>query len=270
MKYKYAKKNNFLEFRELSAEDFKEMSREDFRKMSDEYVDLDNYMTNKSWTVNRKCAETLQALDGDTNPCEILKCFNEKEVEEIIGYYKEKGWLYNEKRITPFGFASCILRLFTPNIKEWHRVVAKVLNGLFMFLSIPMLGAGLYILLGGYYHTIHQWYGIYIGLAIGLLSCMIFPELFRASACIAYGGNWLETGIRVKKFIADFYVVLDYENVENTKFSNHQIKFIEAEYHLALAGLFLLFLKTGRVDEWTLIIPAVMNALFAVCEIFSN
>lgn len=58
------------------------------------------------------------------------------------------------------------------------------------------------------------------------------------SACIAYGGDFLEGGLLVKKFIASVYMTLDYDNVENNRFSRYQIKFVELEYHIALAGIF--------------------------------
>lgn len=252
MKYKYARRNNFLEFEELD----------------DRWVRIENYMTEDSQIVPHVCYDTLLELDGEKNPCDIMNYFTEEEVEKTLTYFKEDGWLYNEKRITPLGFGSFIFRLVTPTIKEWHRVIARVWNFLLMFLSIPIFAAGLYVSIESQYHTIDHWYGIYIGCALAFLSSMFFPEFCQTSACIAYGGDFLEGGILVKKFIASVYMALDYDNVENNRFSNHQIKFVESEYHIALAGIFFLLLKTDRMDFWAMLIPAVLNVILAFYGIF--
>lgn len=245
----YVRKNHFLKFKELNKE----------------WVCLENYMTDESWEVSHECARVLRALDGETDPQEVMQSLSESEVEEIIDYYEEQGWLYDGNRITLLGLGSVLYTLFIPNVKKGHRVIARIWNRLLMLLCLPTFISGVYILMRSDYRYIDHshGYGILMGYIVGLLTGMIFHEVSHACACLGYGGHWFEAGVMFTYFMPGAYVAIDYGKVKN-RFRRAQICAAGVECNIALAGLFLLLLKTERFDTYLVIFAALTNVVIAI------
>lgn len=244
---KYARRNHFLKF----------------KKIDKERVCLKNYMTNESCEVSQECARALWKFDGATDPRNIMHSLSEKEVEAVIDYFREQGWLYEGNRITPFGLGSILFTLFIPNVKKRHRAIARIWNRLLMLFCLPIFLAGVYILRRSNYRYVDYGHGILMGFIVGLLTGIIFHEISHICACLGYDGHWFEAGVMFRHFIPGAYVIIDYEKVKN-RFCRAQICAAGVECNIALAGIFFLLLKTGWFDTSFLIYASLMNVIVAV------
>ena len=235
------------------------------KKMNKNWVHLENHITNESWNISNECARVLYALDGKTDPQKVMKNLNlnEKEMDKIIDYYEEQGWLYDGSRITLLGLGSVLFSLFIPNVKKRHRVIARIWNRLLMLLCLPIFASGVYILMRSDYRYIDHGYGFLIGYIVGIFTGMLFHEMSHACACLSYGGHWFETGVMFAYFMPGAYVAIDYKKVKS-RFRRVQICASGMECNLALAGMFLLLLKTEIFDTDFLIFASLTNLVFVV------
>lgn len=243
---KYVKKNSFLKF-----------TRKDRY-----YVHIENFITGESWNISIKYARILRALDGKTDPYEIMHKFGVTNTEETLYCFRKNGWLCNGKGLRTFGLGSIQCPLFHPKIKWYHRILARMWNGLLMVFCLPTLFAGFLTLLYGNWHRVDHGCGVLFAYFVGVLIGLVFHEFSHACACLGYGGQWFEGGIMLIYFLPGAYVIIDYKNIKN-RFKRSQVAAAGVECNIALVGIFLLLLESGIFDTKMLLAGALAN--FILC-----
>lgn len=243
----YPRKNHYLKFKPIDSD----------------WVCIENFLTGEIWEVSREVAEFLKALNGKTNPYKINEEFSEEFVDELLDDFDEEGWLYSGKRLMSGGIGTALFTLWIPDVKIWHRIVAKIWNSLLMILCLPVFIIGVTILVRGNFPYIEHGSNWGLCYLVGFIPGLMLHELSHAAACLSdVRGKVFEFGIMVRYFLPGAYVVLDTERIRN-RFKKAQIFAAGIEMNLLLAGIFLILLKLGWFDCTILIYAALVNGILA-------
>lgn len=243
----YPRKNHYLKFKPIDSD----------------WVCIENFLTGEIWEVSREIAEFLKALNGKTNPYKINEEFSEEFVDELLDDFDEEGWLYSGKRLMSGGIGTALFTLWIPDVKIWHRIVAKIWNSLLMILCLPVFIIGVSILVRGNFPYIDHGSNWGLCYLVGFIPGLMFHELSHAAACLSdVRGKVFEFGIMVRYFLPGAYVVLDTERIRN-RFKKAQIFAAGIKMNLLLAGIFLILLKLGWFDCTILVYAALVNGILA-------
>ena len=243
----YSRKNNYLKFKPIDSD----------------WVYIENFLTGEIWEVSREIAEFLKVLNGKTNPYKINEELSEEFVDELLDDFDEEGWLYSGKRLMSGGIGTALFTLWIPDVKIWHRIVAKIWNSLLMILCLPVLIIGVSILVRGNFPYVNHGFNWGLCYLVGFIPGLMLHELSHAAACLSDSrGNVFEFGVMISYFLPGDYVVLDSEKIRN-RFKKVQIFAAGIEMNLLLAGIFLILLKLGWFDCTLLIYDALVNGILA-------
>ena len=243
----YPRKNHYLKFKPIDSD----------------WVCIENFLTGEIWEVSREVAEFLKALNGKTNPYKINEEFSEEFVDELLDDFDEEGWLYSGKRLMSGGIGTALFTLWIPDVKIWHRIVAKIWNSLLMILCLPVFIIGVCILVRGNFPYVDHGSNWGLCYLVGFIPGLMLHELSHAAACLSdVRGKVFEFGIMVRYFLPGAYVVLDTERIRN-RFKKAQIFAAGIEMNLLLAGIFLILLKLGWFDCTILVYAALVNGILA-------
>ena len=243
----YPRKNHYLKFKPIDSD----------------WVCIENFLTGEICEVSREVAEFLKALNGKTNPYKINEEFSEEFVDELLDDFDEEGWLYSGKRLMSGGIGTALFTLWIPDVKIWHRIVAKIWNSLLMILCLPVFIIGVSILVRGNFPYIDHGSNWGLCYLVGFIPGLMLHELSHAAACLSdVRGKVFEFGIMVRYFLPGAYVVLDTERIRN-RFKKAQIFAAGIEMNLLLAGIFLILLKLGWFDCTILVYAALVNGILA-------
>ena len=243
----YPRKNHYLKFKPIDSD----------------WVCIENFLTGEIWEVSREVAEFLKALNGKTNPYKINEEFSEEFVDELLDDFDEEGWLYSGKRLMSGGIGTALFTLWIPDVKIWHRIVAKIWNSLLMILCLPVFIIGVSILVRGNFPYIDHGSNWGLCYLVGFIPGLMLHELSHAAACLSdVRGKVFEFGIMVRYFLPGADVVLDTERIRN-RFKKAQIFAAGIEMNLLLAGIFLILLKLGWFDCTILVYAALVNGILA-------
>ncbi|OUP21432.1 hypothetical protein B5F29_02820 [Lachnoclostridium sp. An196] len=154
--------------------------------------------------------------------------------------------------------------------REWNkncRGAAGVLNRLLMLSFCPLLWAGVHMLFDGSWcaaaSSADGAASFWPGILVGYVSGIVLHELAHVCACLAYGGRVLGGGLMFRYFIPQVYVNIDWECVRS-RLKRVQILAAGIECNFALAGFFLLLLKTGLFSREFLQNAATVNFILGV------
>lgn len=243
----YSRKNHYLKFKSID----------------DDWVYIEDFLTGETWEVRREIADFLRALNGKTDPYNINEEFSQEFVDELLDDFDEEGWLYSGQRLMSGGIGTALFTLWIPDVKIWHRIVAKIWNSLLMLLCLPVFIIGVSILVRGDFPHVDHDTNLGLCYLVGLVPGLMLHELSHAAACLSdVRGNVFEFGIMIRYFLPGAYVVLDSEKIRN-RFKKAQIFAAGIEMNLLLAGIFLILLKFGWLDCTLLIYAALLNGILA-------
>lgn len=234
-----------------------------FEKTIENFCDIKNCFTEEEWKTEARYAYFLKALDGHTDPYKINPDLSEETVERLLVELNQKGLLEKGERIMPLGFGSILISLWTPKIGKIHRLLGIIWNHMLIVTWLPLLVAGICVLMSGSWDYVDRGYGTLTGYLLGIGMGLFLHELSHAAACIGYGGHFFEMGVMTHLFLPGAYVFIDYDDIKN-RYKRAQINAAGIECNFVLAGIFLCALKWEIFDSFALILAAALNVVLAI------
>lgn len=225
-----------------------------------------DYRSGYIWEADRRQVSFLRSLDGISDPYENMQGLTAEEVEDVLEFFEEEGFLDDGVRFRVEGPGNIIWTMMIPEESRRTRSLAGYWNRALMMLWFPLFLCGLSVLVGGDYPCAEIDWGIFTGWMTGLVWGVSLHELSRACACLSYGGDWVEAGFMLLWYIPSAYVLIDSSHVKR-RFCRIRIAAAGPEANLALGGFFLILLRTGFFDSSMLLVAAIYNIITGIINL---
>lgn len=242
----YPKMNHLLTYNHICEEDYY----------------LENVLTTENWVVGQAVIDFLSQLNGEINPYELNENLSEEDVDDILSFYTEHGWLEENSRITKEGLLSGSFSLGTPIIKKKLQTVARILNIALTLVFLPVFISGINVLVQGYTYVDKGVSSLW-GVLFGAILSGSLRQISRAAVCIANGGCILEWGLQLEYFFPQIYTCIDMSNIKS-HLKRAQVEAAGLEMNMFLTGLSLLALKMQCFDSGVLVLTGLSNLVIAI------
>lgn len=238
-------------------------------KRKDGEAQIINHLIEESYSLPLEMVRWGKKLDGKTNPYTIDKTINRTTVRNWLRTLDSLDCT-RKSRVLLKATGTFMCSLYIPQkITPTMRLFAWFYNKFLQISFLPMFVFGIY------YFSTHFNYGdrgLYLGMALGLITGLLLHEISHACATLACPkGKFFEIGIGISNFLPIGYALIDVKQVKN-RFQRIQVNLAGIETNIFLCGFFLFLAGfCGSICWQAFLGAAIQNGFLGLLNlVFSN